>query len=80
MPNETEFERRTRLMDKCLDLANLAFEQKDVETGGQMLRKALDLLVTQLDTIELIQPGFKKSLKDNPEWVRFAKTIQEMTK
>lgn len=72
----SEFDRRTRLMDKCLDLASLAFEQKDLQTGELMLRKSLALLCTQLDACELIQPGFRESLKDSPEWVQFAQTLR----
>ena len=76
MPAETEFDRRDRLMDKCLDLANLAFEQKDLETGGLMLQKAFQLLGTQLNAMELMQPGYIASLKENPEWVALARMLQ----
>ena len=73
----TEFDRRNRLMDKCLELANLAFEQKDVETGGLMLSKALQLLNTQLNACELMQPGFIASLKDSPDWVDLARMLNK---
>ncbi len=72
----TEFARRDRLMDKCLDLANLSFEQGDLQTGELMLRKGLQLLGTQMQAMELMQPGYTASLKDNPEWVRLARIIQ----
>nr|BAR35326.1 hypothetical protein [uncultured Mediterranean phage uvMED] len=74
---ESEFSRRDRLMDKCLDLAHLAFEQKDLETGGLMLRKAFQLLGTQLNAMELMQPGFIESLKNGPEWIRFARILRD---
>ena len=71
----TEFARRDRLMDKCLDLANLSFEQGDLQTGELMLRKSLELLGINMQAMELMQPGFTASLKDNPEWVRLAQIL-----
>jgi hypothetical protein len=59
----TEFDRRDRLMDKCLDLANLAMKQEDMSTAEQMLRKATELYVIQLKTLELMQPGSTKEMK-----------------
>ena len=63
-------------MDKCLDLANLSFEQGDLQTGELMLRKGLQLLGTQMQAMELMEPGYIASLKNNPEWVRFAEIIR----
>ena len=72
----SEFDRRDRLMDKCLDLTNLSIEQKDMDTAGLMLRKALDLLAVQMQAMELMNPGYMESIKDNPEWVRLAETLR----
>ena len=73
----TEFDRRDRLMDKCLDLTNLSIEQKDLDTAGLMLRKALDLLAVQMQAMELMSPGYMESIKDNPEWVRLVETFRK---
>ena len=72
----TEFDRRDRLMDKCLDLAHLAFEQKDLKTGELMLIKAFDLLGTQLNAMELMQPGVIKELQKSPEFIELAKALR----
>ena len=72
----SEYDRRDRLMDKCLDLANLSIEQRDMDTAGLMLRKSLDLLAIQMQAMELMSPGYIESLKDNPEWVRLAETLR----
>ena len=73
----TEFDRRDRLMDKCLDLANLSIKQKDMDTAGLMLRKSLDLLAVQMQAMELMNPGYMESIKDNPEWVRLVEFLKK---
>ena len=73
----TEFDRRDRLMDKCLDLANLSMQQRDLDTAGLMLRKSLDLLAVQMQAVELMNPGYIESLKDDPEWVRLFETLRK---
>ena len=72
-----EFDRRDRLIDKCLDLTNLSIKQKDMDTAGLMLRKALELLVIQTQTMELMSPGYIKSLEDNPEWNHLVQMLQD---
>ena len=73
----TEFDRRDRLMDKCLDLANLSMKQKDLDTAGLMLRKSLDLLAVQMQAMELMNPGYFESLKDDPDWVQLFETLRK---
>ena len=74
----TEFDRRSRLMDKCLDLANVAIEQQDRETAALMLRKTLHLMGVQACAMDLMQPGYIDSLKDNPAWVSLAQVLAEV--
>lgn len=80
MAFNNEFERRDYLSTKLLDLANVSLHQGDEDGFTAHFSKGLSLLLTNLQAMELEQPGFIREMAKDPDVAKFFKAITESNK
>ena len=63
----SEYDRRERLSAKCGEMARLAFNQGDLETGRHLLRNQVRLDLIQIATNRLNYPEWFQHGLSNPD-------------